>query len=376
MITRTKRHASGARASRSAAGALVGAVAAMLLGAGGCAQEGSYYTCANPAKGTGDPCPDPAPDAGAEPVEDCSGQCVPKTPLGWSEPALLWFGPPEEAPECPESAPILGYEGYADLGETPNLCPTCSCGPAEATCALPLDWAAHAAPLCQQAAVETSFGAPAGWDGSCTAVNAIPPGQLCNGQPCVQSLSIAPPTVMMAPCTPMVDGPPAAHDLTYPWGIFARACVGAAYPPCKTPANVCAPAPPSPETPPPSGFLTCTFHEGERSCPMEYPARFVFYAGVEDTRSCSECACGEPEGASCTVLAGAFSDGACSAPVTGQNMISSAAPFCASVVPGSGLGSKSAAVVDVNAGSCPPLGGEPIGEVVPAGPATFCCGPG
>jgi hypothetical protein len=57
-------------------------------------------------------------------------------------------------------------------------------------------------------------------------------------------------------------------------------------------------------------------------------------------------------------------------------LISSAAPFCANVVPGSGLGSKSAAVVDIDAGSCPPIGGEPIGEVVPTEPATFCCGPG
>jgi hypothetical protein len=120
--------------------------------------------------------------------------------------------------------------------------------------------------------------------------------------------------------------------------------------------------------------LTCTFHEGERLCPEEYPSRFVFHGGVEDSRTCSECTCGAPEGASCTVLAGAFSDSACNT-VVNQSMISSSMQFCASVVGGSGLRSKSAVVVDVDPGSCPAFGGEAVGEAIPVEPATFCCRP-
>ncbi|WP_437298200.1 hypothetical protein [Sorangium sp. So ce426] len=41
--------------------------------------------------------------------------------------------------------------------------------------------------------------------------------------------------------------------------------------------------------------------------------------------------------------------------------------------PGVGLGSKSAAVVAVEPGACAPQGGEPVGELQPAEPSTFCC---
>lgn len=365
---------SAAQVSRRIAAALGKALAVVLVlvaasVSGACEQVGSYYTCENPAKGTGDPCPEPRP------VEDCRGQCVPSAPLGWSQPALLWFGPPDEAPECPKNAPILGYEGYADLGPMPNPCQRCGCEPGEASCALPSGWTAHAASFCPgpPGTAETSFAAPAGWDGSCTDANAIPAGELCDGQPCVQSLSIEAPTVTAGPCAAVVVEPPMAHDLPYPWGTLARACVGMAYPPCADPGNTCAPAPPSPDAPPPAGFVTCIFHEGERSCPKEYPVPFVFHGGIEDLRECTPCACGDPEGASCSVLAGAFSDGSCSA-VVAQGMISSAAPACHSGLSGAGLGSKSATVIDIDPGGCPPQGGEPVGEVMPAQPATFCCG--
>ncbi|MGK4003271.1 hypothetical protein WMF31_11650 [Sorangium sp. So ce1036] len=41
--------------------------------------------------------------------------------------------------------------------------------------------------------------------------------------------------------------------------------------------------------------------------------------------------------------------------------------------PGVALGSKSAGVVAVDPGGCAPSGGEPIGELLPAEPSTFCC---
>ena len=172
---------------------------AALSATSGCEQVADFYSCTDPIKDSPDPCPEPRPDAGAAAadaaVEDCSGQCVPRTELGWFEPSLLWYGPPGEQPPCPDAAPFLGYQGHADLGQLALACPTCGCDPPDATCTLPTDWAAHSAFTCDAAGAQTlPFAAPAGWDGACTTMNAIPAGQSCGGVPCVQSLSIpAPP---------------------------------------------------------------------------------------------------------------------------------------------------------------------------------------
>ncbi|WP_437637224.1 hypothetical protein [Sorangium sp. So ce854] len=56
-----------------------------------------------------------------------------------------------------------------------------------------------------------------------------------------------------------------------------------------------------------------------------------------------------------------------------SSLVSSTVPFCVVTPPGVGLGSKSAAVVAVEPGGCAPQGGEPVGELHPAGPSTYCC---
>ncbi|WP_437677271.1 hypothetical protein [Sorangium sp. So ce131] len=53
--------------------------------------------------------------------------------------------------------------------------------------------------------------------------------------------------------------------------------------------------------------------------------------------------------------------------------MSSSVPFCVVTPPGVALGSKTAAVVAVEPGACAPHGGEPIGELQPSTPSTFCC---
>ncbi|WP_437663862.1 hypothetical protein [Sorangium sp. So ce1182] len=98
----------------------------------------------------------------------------------------------------------------------------------------------------------------------------------------------------------------------------------------------------------------------------------MFHGSAEDTRSCSPCGCGEPEGASCTIMASVYSDGACAEQVA-STLVSSRAPFCGVTPPGVALGSKSAEVVAVEPGACAPSGGEAIGQVLPAEPSTFCC---
>ncbi|WP_437597599.1 hypothetical protein WMF28_33515 [Sorangium sp. So ce590] len=132
------------------------------------------------------------------------------------------------------------------------------------------------------------------------------------------------------------------------------------------------PSPEQPGAPPPSGFLTCIFHEGDVTCADPYLDRHVFYGSADDTRGCSPCACGEPQGASCTIMASVYSDGACAEQVA-STLISSMAPFCGVTPPGVALGSKLAEVVAVDPGGCVPSGGKTVGELLPVAPSTFCC---
>ncbi|WP_437660129.1 hypothetical protein [Sorangium sp. So ce1182] len=393
-----------------------GGAAAVGLGAlaGGCTTEGyvdGEFVCEDPtvpgATDPDGPCHDAGPDAaacgdaGPDAGEDCAdagagidtamapgfeptlpqacpGQCVPRAPLGWSEPALLWIGPPDQAPDCPASAPSVGYEGHADFTAAPHACPACLCDPPDASCELPAAWSAHASFPCDvPGAAETSFAAPDGWDGACASTNAVAAGQPCDGALCAQSLEIPAPRVLPGTCAPrVVEAPEGAEEpgISGGFAILARACTGTVVASCGDPGTTCIPAPPAGDGAPPEGFLTCIHHEGEQDCPETYPDRHVFYAGADDTRSCAPCGCAEPSGASCSILASAFSDGACSQFVVGV-VVSSAAPFCGAISPGTALGSKSASTVSLDPGTCAPTGGEPTGGVALRGAATFCCRP-
>jgi hypothetical protein len=302
----------------------------------------------------------------------CGGQCVPKEPVGWFPPALLWFGPADQVPDCPASAPRVGFEGRAELSVDAFQCDSCACDPPEVSCELPVDWSAADA-LCPAGpeAQRTSFAAPGGWDGACTTENTIPAGQACPGGPCTQSLDIPAPRVLSGPCAPRTVALPGTPQDEPSWKTAARACVGTASPQCTDPALTCVPAPPEVEAPL-QPFLTCIFRDGEQECPEGYPDQHVFYTGLDDTRGCTPCSCGEPAGASCTVLASAFSDAACSTLVVAA-LVRSDNPSCQGIVEGTALGSKSATVVNTVPGTCVPAGGEAIGGVAPTGAGTFCC---
>jgi hypothetical protein len=303
----------------------------------------------------------------------CGGQCVPKEPVGWFPPALLWFGPPEEAPDCPASAPAVGYEGHADLSVELFRCDGCACDPPAVSCALPVAWSAADTPICPAGpdAQRTPFAAPDPWDGACTTDNAIPAGQACPGGPCTQSLDIPAPLVISGPCASRTVPLPGTQRGEPSWKTLARACVGTASPQCTDPALTCAPAPPAVEAPA-QPFLTCIFRDGEQACPVEYPDQHLFYTGLDDTRGCTPCSCGEPDGASCTVLASTFSDEACLT-VVAALLVRSNDAACTSLVDGTALGSKSATVVNTVPGACAAAGGEAFGEVTPTGAGTFCC---
>jgi len=305
----------------------------------------------------------PTGSGGAGGVLDCAGECKSK-PAWFPYVSLFWIGPPEEAPAaCPDVAPIEGSIGYADLHVAPHACPACSCS--SAGCALPQAMHVSAAKCPAGGADSIAWDAAPGWEGDCSADNAIAPGLQCGGVPCVQSVTVAP--AVVEPCLPSAQG--VASIPAPSWGTVAREC--SLWPltgdGCET-GQACVPG-----TPP--GYALCVFRDGDDpavECPEEYPDRLVVAAGVADDRTCEPCTCGEPDG-TCSALVAAFTDGMCGAPI-GSVVVTSDEPACFDVPSGSGLASRSGALLVDKPGSCAPSGGA-VGAIEPAGAMTLCCEP-
>jgi len=290
----------------------------------------------------------------------CEGVCKEAKPAFFREVTLWWLGPSEEAPPCPAIAPLVGSLGYADPS-APFTCPSCSCAPSG--CALPEHMHVSAATCSDDEPASVAWDSP-GWEGACIAEGAIAPGLMCGGEPCTQSLTIGASTI--EPCQPVSEG---AEDIPDPaFGLLARECIIGPLTSEGCPANyACVPAPPV-------GFTLCVSREGDDPailCPKAYPYRYVVYAGKTDERSCALCGCSDPQGAACSAVVQVFTDGACGA-LLAAAPVAPGEPACVDLLPGDGLGSKTATWMEQTPGSCTPSGG-PVGEVVLSSPQTLCC---
>ena len=325
-----------------------------------------------------------AADAGADaeaglPGEVCDGQCVTAATAPFDGPVLFWTGPsPDPASEilvCPETAPLTG-RWYADLQAPPIACGACSCDPPAGSCTLPATLTANSAvcPGTDSMAAHFSFDAPAGWTGACSAANAIDAGKTCDGLPCVESLFIAPLQVTHGGCMPVAE--PSAKPPEPTWGTTSIVCQGIPSTgpgACGAAQLTCTPAAPP-------GFSTCVYQPGVVGCPLDsvpYTERHVIYKDKVDTRSCTPCSCGDPEGDACTASISVFKDDACSEPIPLNVPLDSTFSQCINVPPGTALGSKSATLPAYLPGACQPSGGEPAGAVYaePATALTLCCIP-
>lgn len=296
----------------------------------------------------------------------CAGECAPSRPPLWDGPVLLWYGTTGEAPDCPRSAPLTGSPLFDDLHAL-SVCGVCACDAPKGSCALSTTLTAIASPCDPDNAPgipHTSFDAPAGWDGACTAVNAIPAGQKCNGLDCVQSLTIAPLQLTESPCGVSKAPVPAAAPAF--WGIEARSCRENPTGSCPDPSQSCVAAVEP-------GFARCIARDGAWECPDAYPLKHVFYDSFDEAPACAPCTCGAPVGSKCTAMVSAYTDSACTSPVVSGGI--DASNFaCHDVLPtGQALGSKMASPPVYAPGACQASGGEPTGEAVPTEPTTFCC---
>jgi hypothetical protein len=321
------------------------------------------------------------PDAGTPPPEDAGadgadtdassalcghGTCMPPAPQAWQGPVLAWSGPEIARPACPERAPDPVWQGWAMPAPGPIDCPACSCDPPEGTCEIPATWNVYAA-VCQDlpAPPSASFAAPDGWGGTCTTANALPAGSLCGGALCVQSLTVAAPLIKEEPCTPHEEAQPKPPGLwPSPFAVAALAC-GGDFSACVESSETCVPNEP--------GFRACIYQEGEADCPAGWnEARDVFYKKVVDTQECAPCTCSAPEGGACFAKVHVYEDATCSNEHAAITISAATSGTCVNLIPGAGLGSKSAELLSYTPGTCTPIGGV-TGEVKAEQPVTFCC---
>lgn len=112
----------------------------------------------------------------------------------------------------------------------------------------------------------------------------------------------------------------------------------------------------------------CVWAEGEQSCPDGFDDRSLLYSGFVDTRDCTACTCGAPEG-TCTTGHATLADNTCGAVVT----------QIVQVQPGTcqDFNGTARSIVMPNTpnpvASCEPSDVSPIGGATPTVAATLCC---
>jgi hypothetical protein len=160
------------------------------------------------------------------------------------------------------------------------------------------------------------------------------------------------------------------------WQTAARACSLDVPGDCSTAGAVCAPA----GAP---GFALCIRASGDVPCPVapvaaedgerSFSQRHTFFDGAEDSRACSDCACGAPVGGVCTGTVALYEDATCAVPLD-TVAVASTGPVCLDVQPpGTPLGSAQVSALAYQPGTCSASGGDPVGVLTPTGPTTFCC---
>lgn len=342
--------------------------------------------------------PDDAGDAGTDGPTADNGRCPADThtcvplPEGedaihWhpDEPLVVWIGDnvegEENQPKCPaDTAPAVQARMYTDLIAPPATCDACNCKPATADCdPVPTFITIRAGTCDDPNAATIPFDGPPEWDGSCTAVNALPQGAECppgSGIPCLQSIEIGPlPPPQNEKCEVDVVKVPKAVERITKWQTTSLACRGEMDTSlCDDAGKMCLPQVLLP-------YRVCIWREGiHMECPMHYqgePARWMYPEEVKEGRGCTECACGAPNGGACVSSLRLFEDGACAAQFH-EKSTASLGGDCDPIFPsGRALGSKEASPAMYMAGTCEASGGEPYGQAMVdmENAVTFCCRP-
>jgi hypothetical protein len=313
---------------------------------------------------------DAGSDDGGPPATVCPWACTPTAGGGFDAfPSYVWF----EKEGDPQPLPLdgLASTSWLDVEFDELTCPTCSCvAPTNPVggCVLPMVWSVEST-VCQDPSspIVTPFDPPLNWTGSCTSSNLIEAGFLCDGAPCVKSLVVQPPAI--APCVahpamPAEGQTPSPPSVTtvieYGAATFGQAC--------GLTSNCIAP--------PPAGYKLCLIARNDDAvepCPKGWPDRYEGWRDVFDTRACTPCTCGSPEGASCVTRVKAYADDACVSEAGSLLVSSDEEAKCTDLLVGTALGSKTAEILSYQSGSCLPSTSEIVGSTATKRPVTFCC---
>ncbi len=302
----------------------------------------------------------------------CPWSCTPVGGGGFDPfPSYVWIGP--EATSPPETLDGFAWTSWVDVKFADPNCPACSCiapsAPADG-CVLPAVWTVEST-ACQDPSlpVVAPFDPPLNWDGMCSSTNPIASGLTCDGEPCVKSLVLQPPVI--APCFAESAMPPEGQTLAAPTRTKVVAYVAASVPSACDATHHCI-------TPPPEGYKSCFVARGAdavEACPEGWTDRYTGWRDVSDTRACTACSCGAPEGASCKVRAKVYADDACIDEAGSLIIPSNEDAKCVDLPVGTALGSQTAEILSYQEGTCTPSTSEIVGEAVTARPVTFCCVP-
>jgi hypothetical protein len=306
--------------------------------------------------------------------------CHNPVPVGWTGHYALADGSFAALPgNCPGSTyPNPFYTGYRSPNAAPPQCSACSCGSPQgatctvdkihvtsATCAEVLGGVANCykgvTPIIDGAC--HNLGIPGGLK-TCgppdVATNTCPPGtQVCN-----LSVYLDDAVVAGGVCAPSTQAPTITP---FTWSNAARACLPTTE--GKGCANDFACLP---NAAAPFGAV-CISKLGDNACPAGsgYTTKKVFYdLDPTDTRACSDCSCGAPNGFSCTTAITTYSDTACTSANSTTDASMSA---CNSFVNNPAVGSYKSVSTTFTGGTCAASGGQAMGSVVPQNAVTFCC---
>lgn len=316
---------------------------------------------------------DAGSDDGGPPADEvCPWACTPTGGAGFGPfPSYVWFG--EETDQPPPPLGAWKWTSWVDVKLKVPTCPTCSCvAPTNSNegCVLPTVWNVESK-ACQELSSPsvTPFDPPMNWTGSCTSTNPIAEGLMCEGEPCVESFVLQPPTI--AQCVAASVMPPDGQPVDFLDHTRVIEYVSSSNgPSCSSTSNCIAP--------PPTGYNLCLVAnevEVALPCPEGWTDRRTGWREVTNTRTCSACTCGAPEGASCTVRASVYANDACTDERGNMMLTSTDAAQCIDLAVGTALGSKTAEVLAYQPGTCAPSTSEVLGEVTFAHPVTYCCVP-
>ncbi|MCK6537932.1 MAG: hypothetical protein L6Q84_33570 [Polyangiaceae bacterium] len=267
----------------------------------------------------------------------------------------MWGGPGSAPPpSCGAAYPTLTVDGMQGLLASPASCGACGCGsPIGMVCAL------ATVQFFQQAGCS-------GTPGQLTiAANVCQAFVILGYDPVSAKLATAPPAG--GACNPLPT-----QDVVPPlaWNARARAC-GGAKPGAACGGGVCTPAPESP-----FGGL-CVARAGDEACPAGYPKKLSFFQGANDTRGCTDCSCGSPQGAACPGSVELWTNSQCSVDSVTIGQVGA----CASLPPDPSpppppYQTSRSMFYDGQppvGGSCGASGGQVTGSATPTAPVTLCC---